>query len=233
MKFTTRLKVLVCLVALHQQASANPTSIKIHRFSGALGAAALFSLFPYSSGGAVTVEGCPCLSDCARTIDGFLTAWCYTTLADPPALDTGESYCGKWSSSRRAYWSECIVNVTGANEHYFLTTFQDMATVMAVSSTAICATLYCLAGCIASFLTSPQKTVYWLPLASAFLGGCQGFFIGAPFAVILSFLYLSIPYAIDFEVTVSLGIAVAVLVVYLGMGRHHKPHEAPHASEFE
>ena len=198
--------------------------------AGVLGATLLSHQISPALATDYTTDGCPCYGDCARTIDGFFTPWCYTSPTDPPSDGT---YCGKFSSTRRAYWAECIVNVTGVSEHYFLTTFNDMTTVMLVSSTALCGALYCIAGCIASLLTSPQRTVLWLPLASMMLGACQGFFIGAPFAVILSFLYLSIPYAIDFQVAVSLGLAVAVMVVYLGMGRHHKPFEAPHASEYE
>lgn len=179
----------------------------------------------------LTVDGCECLGDCARTIDGFLTPWCYTSSTDPPP----GQYCGKYSQSRRAYWAECVpnVNISGTTQTRYVTTFSEMSSVMTISSTAICGALYGIAGCVASMLTSPKRTLYWLPFASLLLGACQGFFVGAPFAVILSFLYLSIPYAIDWDVAVALGTALAVLVVYASLGRHQKPFEPPHASEFE
>jgi hypothetical protein len=177
----------------------------------------------------VTTDGCECLGECKRTLDGFLVAWCYTSVVDPPP----GNYCGKFSASRNAYWAECVVNVTSTNSGHYLTTFNEMVQVMAVSTTALCGILFGVAGCIASVLTSPRKTALWLPVVSAALGAFQGFFVGAPFAVFVAFLYLSIPYAIDFAVALNLGVAVALLVVYMGLGRHHRPFDAPHPAELE
>lgn len=181
--------------------------------------------------GAVTVDGCACVGDCKRTLDGFLYSWCYTSGVDPPP----GVYCGRFSPSRRAWWAECEVNVTGADGGSVaphLTTFPAMATTMTVATVATCGVLYCAAGCAASLLISPRRTLLWLPWLAMTLGVCQGLSVGAPFAVIVAFLYLSLPYAIGFDVAVSLGTAVAVLVAYWGLGRHYKPVEPPHASEY-
>ena len=188
-----------------------------------------------AAGGALTLDGCPCVGECARTIDGFLVAWCYTSPPSPP-LTVPPAFCGKYSASRRAYWAECVVNVTGAGlggAAHPVTTFHEMASIMTLSAVALCGALMGAAGVVAAALTSPRRALLWLPCASLVLGGCQGFCVGAPLAVVLAFLYLSIPYAIDYEVAVGLGVVVGLLVVYGSLGRHGRAYAAPHACEFE
>jgi hypothetical protein len=187
-----------------------------------------------AAAGARTLDGCPCVGECARTIDGFLTPWCYTSPSPPEPPP--QAYCGKYSSTRRAYWAECAANVTGSGgfvASHPVTTFSELAGVMATSAVALCAALMGAAGVVAAALTSPRRALPWLPCAALALGGCQGVCVGGPIAAILAFLYLSIPYAIDYEVAVGLGVVVGLLAVYASLGRHARAHAAPHACEYE
>ena len=186
----------------------------------------------------LTFLGCPCVSACGLGWGGtewsnlHLRAWCYTSLPNevPPANTT---LCMvSFDAASHRYWDFCVVTVVpGGPPRTQLHTFTDLVTAMVVSSVVTCSALYCVGGCIASALTSPRRTALWLPLAAMLAGACQGVCVGAPFAVILSFLFLSIPYAVDVEVAVAIGCAIALLVGYWGVGRHYKRADAPHPAE--
>jgi hypothetical protein len=89
-----------------------------------------------------------------------------------------------------------------------------------------------MCGAIAACLTSPSKTMFVLPAAAGSLGLCYGFLAGGIFAVLISYYYLVLPYAIDLNVAVSLGGAFGLMLVYAATGRQHKRFEPPHASEY-
>lgn len=122
---------------------------------------------------------------------------------------------------RRAWWEECTVNVTSIAPHVYLTSFESLWATITVSATATCAVTYLIAGIIASCLTSPRKTFYWLPLVATLLGGLHGFIAGATFAAITSFMYMSLPYAVDNTVAISLGVGLAVVLTYAALGRQY------------
>lgn len=182
--------------------------------------------------------GCVCLGNCDRTIDSPFTPWCYTSDHGITVMpDNGQQFCGRYSLARQAFWDECSINVTtgggGDTGSLHLSTFQDMWSYMTIAATAATAAGYCIMGCIASVVTSPRRTLWWLPISAATLGGCHGFLIGSIFAAIVSFMYLSMPYAINVNVAVSLGMGVAVMLTYGGLGRYSRKAAAPHASEYE
>lgn len=182
-----------------------------------------------------TVEGCPCQSACSRTLDYPDVPWCYTSPVPTDLTDNASlANCGRYYSQKKhAYWDACVVNTTNVGQHtQTLDTLSGMWATMTVATTASCAAAYCIAGCIASGLISTKRTLLWLPGTALVLGACHGFGIGAVFAVIVSFMFLSIPYAVDFTTIVALGCGLAVLIVYSGLGRHYDRFVAPHTAEY-
>lgn len=194
-----------------------------------LAAVALWLLPRAEAAGEATARGCTCYNDCERTLDSLTQPWCDTTPVSPPA---GYPTCGKYSPSRDVWWDECTVNVTSSGQQVYLTTFDQIWTTITVSATATCASAYLVAGCAASLLTSPKRTIAWLPVTSALLGGCHGFLVGAMFGVVAAFMYLALPYAIDWAVAILLGVGLALLVTYSALGRSFRPFATPHAAEF-
>jgi Putative transmembrane protein 170 len=179
----------------------------------------------YSSG------GCLCLSTCERSLASLTLPACETSPKNPPANAT--SYCGYYSSVLSVYIDTCIPNVTSSNPQvFFLDSFNQIWTYTTVSVTAGCAAVYAVAGCIASCLTSPKRTFLWLPGTALLFGACQGFVVGSIFAIVMSFMYLSMPYAIESRVAIALGLGLALLLVYSALGRQYQRFSAPHASEF-
>ena len=104
--------------------------------------------------------------------------------------------------------------------------------VITASTVAATSGVYAVAGCAATLLTSPQRTFYWLPCISALFGACHGVIVGDITAAVLAFLYLSIPYALDVSVAISLGLAVALFLTYSALGRQRQPPFSMHASEY-
>jgi hypothetical protein len=168
--------------------------------------------------------GCECYGACSRSIDSLTQPWCYTSIIDPPSTTVG---CGKYSFVRHAWWDECTVNVTDVTPRIVLETFDGMWMVITVSATGSMMIFYFLVGCVASYLTSFRRTVLWLPVTAACLGGCEGFLAGAVFAALVAFMYLSIPYAIDLSVSISLGVGLAVILTYASLGRQHHMDRIP------
>ncbi len=114
------------------------------------------------------------------------------------------------------------MNATGYTQAVVqLINFRGMWGYMTTSTVASLALLYGAMGCAASLRTSPRSTLAWLPGLAALLGACQGLAVGSVFAMLVSFVYLSIPYAIDVRVAVSLGLGLAVVLAYAALGRHH------------
>ena len=178
----------------------------------------------------ITTSGCPCVTPCTRTIDSLAQPWCQTSASPVAASALG---CGpSYSPTLQAYWDYCQLNITSTPSDVVLTTFPEMWSAMTISTVAAMSGVYAVAGCTATMLTSPQRTIYWLPCFSAMIGAFHGIFVGGISAMILAFLYLSIPYALDSSVAVSLGLAVAVFVTYSALGRHRRPALAMHASEY-
>lgn len=169
------------------------------------------------------------MGECSRSLDSLTQTWCYTSATDPPSDFVG---CGLWSESRRAYWDDCTVNVTTFTPHVYLSTFRDVWYVITVSCTGACAVAYFIAGAAASCLTSPRKTMWWLPAGASCLGAVTGFLVGAIFAALVAFMYMSLPYAIDISVAISLGIGLAALLTFSGLGRQVQPTVAPDGSAY-
>jgi hypothetical protein len=176
-----------------------------------------------------SLSGCLCIGPCQRTADQFLTAWCLTSQENPPQ---GGTVCGRYSLSRQAYWDDCISNTTSDGTLRYLDNFNDMWWHIAVTTTGVTGGSFLLCGIVASVLTSPRRTLFWLPAAATGLGVLYGFTGGAVFAVIIAFYYLVLPYAIDVSVAISLGFAFGLMLVYSSLGRQYKAYTAPHASEF-
>jgi hypothetical protein len=145
-----------------------------------------------------------------------------TITVTPINPDTGLPYCGRFSVSRLRYWDECtLVNTTGSTPVITLTTFESMWTYMTISTVGFTVLVYGTLGCAAAALTSARRSTafLWLPAAAACVGGCQAFVVGAIFASIVSFMYLSMPYAIDDRVAVSMGLGLGLILVYASLGR--------------
>lgn len=171
------------------------------------------------------------MSTCQRTIDSLTVAWCQTSVFDPPKNSANFTNCGSaFSTSRNYWWDSCVENIT-ASTSYYLTDFESMWTTITVSSTGTVATAYLIAGILASFMTA-TRFLLWLPLVSAIIGGVLGFIIGSTFAVAISFLYLSIPYAIDFATAILLGVSLGLFLVYSSFGRQFGRYDTLHASEY-
>lgn len=179
-----------------------------------------------------TKGGCECVGACERTIDSPFITWC-TTSPSVPESQNSTCLTASYSRSRGAYWEVCVQNTTGiqVGERVYLTTFKGMWGYMTVSAVGASAVAYCLMGCAASVLTSPKRTLLWLPLLAGFIGAGQGLLLGATLSACLSFLYLTLPYAIPVEVGVALGLAVALIASYSALGRTHGKRTFVHGSE--
>ena len=179
------------------------------------------------------VDGCPCLGACARTIDIPTSPWCFTSPV--PTDDTPNNtalYCGSYDPDRVAYRDYCVVNTTGAATVRTIDNLPELWATMTVSTTLAVAAAYGIAACAASILISTKRTIWWLPISAIGMGAAQGFSVGAVFAVIVSFLFMAIPYAVEWSTVVALGIGLACLIVYSGMGRHYSVVVAPAAAEY-
>lgn len=181
---------------------------------------------------AYTVSGCDCLSECARTIDSPFTPWCYTS-PRPPEDDESIVYCGQYSPSRQAYWEECIVpsGAIGTDKNTHLTTFASMWITMTATTVVTTGAVYLIIGCYASILTA-QRLLFWFPTVMFAIGTIHSLIFGGFFSVIMSFLYLSIPYAIDLSVGIALGIGMAMIILYRAMGRHYEKIASLHLAEY-
>jgi hypothetical protein len=197
--------------------------------------ASIILLGRITAGQGITSSGCACKSSCSRTIDTLTSdTWCATSVS-PVAGDDLSLRCGlsRYSPSRREWWDYCQLNVTSSTPEESLTTLTSVWTVMTASCTAALAAAYGLAGCTATLLTSPQRTFYWLPCTAALIGACHGFAVGGITSLFIAFIFFSMPYTINVQVGVSLGLAIAIFLTYSALGRHREPPAAPHASVYE
>jgi hypothetical protein len=53
-------------------------------------------------------NNCTCLSECGYSLDSIYTAWCTTTVVNPPA---SQECCGKYSARMSLCWEECTLTV--------------------------------------------------------------------------------------------------------------------------
>ena len=82
------------------------------------------------------------------------------------------------------------------------------------------AAVYGAAGALAARGSStPLKVILWAPAAGAVLGALHGLVVGAPFAALLAFFYMALPYAIDVSVAISLGLALAGIAVFFAWSK--------------
>jgi len=221
-------------VAMHGRSRPRP---RPRPLSAALPLLALSLLAPVAlAGDSYTLHGCLCYGACERTIDSPFVPWCATTASvDEGAAGNVTAACAfaTYSPSRHAYWEACVQNVTGvaAAATAPLTTFEAMWTTMTGAAVAGTALAYALMGCAASLLTSPRRTLWWLPEAAALFGAAQGLVVGGAFSAVLAFLYLSFPTAIDRSVALALGVAMALLLAYGALGRTFSKPPPAHGSD--
>ena len=101
----------------------------------------------------------------------------------------------------------------------FLESFSELWSYITLYTVAGCAAVYFGAGVracrVLEYRRSRWSTYIWVPLATASLGAVLGFISGALSALVLSALYVSIPYAIGTDVAAGLGIGQAAIVTYL------------------
>jgi hypothetical protein len=181
-----------------------------------------------------TQSGCICVGPCSRTITTLTAPWCTTSLS-PVSADEIFNDCvtSRYSPQLRAWWDYCQVNVTSEAPEQSLETLTSSWAVMTASTTAALASVYLVAGCTATVLTTPQSTMLWLPCAAALIGACHGALIGGISSLFISLIFFSMPYAINVQVGVSIGLAIAIFLAYAALGRHREPPRALHASVYE
>jgi hypothetical protein len=190
-------------------------------------AAALVSLLllvrPAAAASIVTefsTGGCLCLTTCERTIDSPIDPWCITSY-------NSSATCGSFSASRGAFWQTCTVGArtettaSSANPLFFpLKTFRAVFVYVMVTCVGTVAAVYGAAGALAARGSStPLKVLLWAPAAGAVLGALHGLVVGAPFAALLAFFYMALPYAIDVSVAISLGLALAGIAVFFACSK--------------
>jgi len=187
-------------------------------------------------------SNCTCVSECGYSLDSIYTAWCTTTVVNPAP---SQECCGKYSVRMSVCWEECALTVsvrTTVEPHTWpplqatapppppvtqtsprpaLSDLPSMWGTITTSAVGGVMIAYFLAGVMASCLTGARRTLGWLPCAASCLGGCQSFVAASLFSVIASFIYLSLPYAIDFSVGICLGVCVAAMFVYGSLGRQY------------
>ena len=173
-------------------------------------------------------SGCTCLGDCGYSV-GSLSAWCAVNAS-------AAAPCGYEVTGPPAYWWDyCTPNVTAAAASSpLLADFSSIWTAVAVPAVALATAAAAGAGCAAAANAAPPRgALLWLlPAAAALVGGCQALFVAAVFAACIAFLYLSMPYALELSVAVSLGVALAAVLIYASLGRQYAERRPPHPSEF-
>ena len=185
-----------------------------------------------------TVLGCPCQLDCARTLNSLTATWCVTLGSPLNASLEGVCYA-RWSPALVAYWDWCVQNVTDVRPQNVLTSLSGMWNAMTWAAAGGTAAAYGVAACGATLGRGAlsRRAALWLPLSAMAVGGCHGFCVGAVFALLLSFVYLGMPYAIDLSFAVALGVMLAALLAYAATGPQALSvaalvKTAPHASEY-
>jgi len=183
-------------------------------------------------------SGCACLSSCARSIDSPFVKMCTTTLAG--ASSSANRTCGTYSALRNAFWEACNSTSTESSAPSSskpLTTFWGMWLHMCASAVGGVAGVYALVGLalvlrlarsagdlhssapiknqlIAGLVRSP---LMWLGFVLA--GAAHGLLPSASLAAIVSYIYLSMPYAIDTSVAIILGFTVAAVALFFAWNR--------------
>jgi hypothetical protein len=186
-----RLNFILIIIIIIKLLTTHPQKILQQRQSMAAFALVLVIVLTSAAGQAGTTStGCICFGPCARTIDTLTDPWC-TTSESPVNSDTPRCGDSLYSISRHAWWDYCTVNVTSSSPDESLTTLTSAWTVMTTSTTAALAAVYLVAGCTASVLTSPQRTIYWLPCAAALIGALHGCIVGGISSLFIAFIFFS------------------------------------------
>lgn len=181
--------------------------------------------------GETTSNGCTCVSSCARTVDLPTETWCETSVVNPPQLN-GSSYCGAYMPSRAVYWDVCTPNATSSDGHVLLRTFSSVWAAITIPACATAALVFCAVGFIASCNSSPRQTLLLLPLAVGAIGTCHVFLVSAIFSAFIAYFYFSVPYLIDLASATTLGVSLALLLLYLSLGRQYDKARPAHPSQF-
>jgi len=182
-------------------------------------------------------SGCTCFSACARTIDSPFVKMCTTSLANVASNQT----CGTFNALRNAYWEACnstsTESSTASSPAKPLTTFWGMWLHMCASAVGFVSAVYALVGLALVLLlartardlhpSAPIKNqllaglvrspLMWLGFVLA--GAAHALFPSASLASILSYMYLSMPYAIDASVAITLGFTVAAVALFFAWNR--------------
>lgn len=206
-----------------------------------------------------TESGCTCLSDCSRTIDSPFVKRC-TTSDSPPSSSVNRT-CGVFSVLRNAYWDACNStsgNTTAASSSLDapLITFWGMWLTMCACAAGIVAGVYALVGL--ALVVQLARTYYYtaqdlhpsapiknqlmaglvrsplLWLGFVLAGGAHGLLPGASLAAVVAYMYLSMPYAINYSVAIVLGATVAAVALFFAWNRGGGAIRTKlHAAQFE
>lgn len=145
--------------------------------------------------------------------------------------------CNITSAACNITSAACADSTSSALPRVPLTTFADMWKYICVSAGGGVAAVYALVGLALLLLlartawdlpsSAPMRgelvahlvrsPLYWL--AFVLVGGLHGFLPGASLAAILSYMYLSMPYAIDSSVAIILGLMVAAVALFFALNR--------------
>lgn len=181
-----------------------------------------------SDGPVITQEGCTCVGDCGQL---FLTSynWCYTEDPTPGAPPPLVPNCGRNWGVAKNWWDYCNnpENITGGPVTY-LDTAVDMWYHITVVTCMGSALAYFVAGCMACRVIKTKTTYLWLPLVFTMVGSLFAFAVSSASSYMIAAVYLSIPYSIDRDVAIGLGLAQAALLTYAHLGRgYHMFHAGP------
>mmetsp|Transcript_26977 Transcript_26977/g.93661 ORF Transcript_26977/g.93661 Transcript_26977/m.93661 type:complete len:312 (-) Transcript_26977:214-1149(-) len=168
----------------------------------------------------ISDSGCVCQSDCGNLL-GYSYSWCYTSII----LSQGKP-CG--IAGGTGYWDYCTDPRASADDSVVtsLSSSHEVWAYVTACTCIGCAIAYFVAGCMASRILG-KWTFLWLPLVFTMLGTIFAFCVGSISAYFLAGVYFSIPYFIDRDVAIGLGVAQAALITYAHLGRGYHMFQAP------
>lgn len=79
--------------------------------------------------------------------------------------------------------------------------------------------LYFVTGIVLSWVVG-RFAVLWVPLITAIVGGLYGLIVGAPSALVLTYMYESANFPMTPVNAATFGVTIAVLIFYLQLGRN-------------
>ncbi len=166
-----------------------------------------------------TKLGCLCLSNCDMTFDA-LSSWCYTSEPGHPP----PTPCGYYSTDRKAYWDECLVNSTSSDE--YLDTYDEIYSVIVNAAVPTGAIPFSLVGMAAAWPLVRMHGQWWALALPIVFGAWGALAVYAPISILaiaIAQIYLAMPYAPPVNATYVLGVALALPIVYYHLGRHIDP----------